>query len=248
MPSRDNEVMTITASELLAFLESGMQMSANYQPLILRQLLEGGGMASRRDLAATLLANDPWLQERADRTLMRWPKRTLTARGIVDYDGQTQVFRLRSPKLSEAERELALALCEERLASFSRPANRKVLSRRFAAIRRAQGRCQACGVPGSALPATDSLDVDHIVPRSRCIAGTRSVKLPWNNEVVDVDSPRNLQVLCPACNRGKRDSDDYRFVPDLSSLAEAIRAIRRKAIELGHSLNDLSAEVDRLDP
>ena len=65
---------------------------------------------------------------------------------------------------------------------------------RYNTFKRAQGRCELCGIPHE----ERALDVDHILPRSA--GGT--------------DDPDNLQALCWRCNqdKGAGDATDFRGV------------------------------------
>jgi diadenosine tetraphosphate (Ap4A) HIT family hydrolase len=70
-------------------------------------------------------------------------------------------------------------------------------SLRFRVLKDSGGRCALCG----ASKHETSLDVDHIIPRSK--RGKTEYE--------------NLQVLCAKCNRSKRDQDSTDFRNDLTS-------------------------------
>ena len=215
---------TTSGEGLIAFLSAEMAMSANYQPVLIRELIAAGGTASREHLAQALLLANALATSQADEVLMRWPRRTLAKRGIATFDSTNQVFRLTVAFEDEAQRKQAVALCEERIREWNQPVAVRRAARRFAAIRREQGRCQACGITATALPFGEALDVDHIVPFVRRNKANK-VRLDGMSEWIDVHDARNLQVLCPACNRGKRDTDNFDFRASPARLAEAIRAI-----------------------
>ncbi|MCU1493412.1 MAG: hypothetical protein JWO62_1176 [Acidimicrobiaceae bacterium] len=232
---------------LIAFLSGDMAMSANYQPVLIRELIRAGGTASRQDLAQALLVANSLAVSRADEVLMRWPRRTLAKRGIATFDSADQVFRLTVEFDSEAQREHAQALCEVRIREWNQPAVVRRAARRFAAIRREQGRCQACGIPATVLPLGEVLDVDHIVPFARRNKSNK-VCLDGTSEWIDVNDPRNLQVLCPACNRGKRDTDNFDFRASPGRLAEAIHAIHDLARRTGCQADLASALAEGASP
>ncbi|GGC53553.1 HNH endonuclease [Hoyosella rhizosphaerae] len=219
---------------LVEFLKSRMSMSAVYQPLVIRELITQGGSASKRRIAEALLRADVQAVARAERTVMRWPKTTLVKHGIVRYERSSQEFSLLVNFADEAEKAEALRLCEQALCAWQDPARVRRASRRYAAILAAQGRCQACGASGF----TEKLDVDHVVPWSRRNLKTGTVTTK-SGELIDVDDPANLQVLCESCNRGKRDTDDFDFRPSLDRIAENMRNLRALAVESGYTAQQL---------
>ena len=60
---------------LLRFLQSEMRMSHIYQPLMLRTLLQAGGMATTRQIAAAFLAEDESQLEYYEAITNRMPGR-----------------------------------------------------------------------------------------------------------------------------------------------------------------------------
>jgi len=98
--------------------------------------------------------------------------------------------------------------------------SREWLDLRYKVIKKSAGCCQCCG--GRA-DADNSLQVDHIKPRS---------KFP---ELSLVES--NLQVLCRRCNLGKgnKDATDWRFEPSRElRILEGLEPARRfKLQQLG---------------
>ncbi len=105
-------------------------------------------------------------------------------------------------------------------------------------IEAAGGRCQACGAAGS----DTALDIDHVVPRASARGG--KVVLP-SGRTVGVDDPANLQVLCAACNRGKRDLGNHDFRPTLDRLAETMETAAGHALRLGYAAAELDAARGR---
>ncbi len=225
--------MNSTGAALLAFLRDGMAMSANYQPVLLSELIKENGPVSRRDMAQAIVLADASALLRADQVVMRWPRRTLERHRLIIFDRSTQCFRLDVEFSNDSQRQDALALCETKIAEWASPSFVRKSARRFAAIRKAQGRCQACGITATALGPGQALDVDHIVPWVQRRATSNKVKLPGSDEWIDANDPASLQVLCPACNRGKRDTDTFDFRASPRRLAEAIAAIQDLARQNG---------------
>ncbi|WP_294311135.1 HNH endonuclease signature motif containing protein [uncultured Sphingomonas sp.] len=188
---------------LRSFIETEMAMSHVYQPVMIRTMLEGGGAATRRQIAAAFLAADLSQLEYYEQVVGNYPGPVLKRRGIVEQDGS--VFRLAAGmrRMDEWQRAALIALCDGRVADYvskrqatiwaHRASNADPLpgTLRWQVIRRAMGRCEACGVSSE----VRALEVDHIVPRSR--GGTNDL---WN-----------LQALCSLCNVQKLDRDETDF-------------------------------------
>ncbi len=83
----------LSGAELLEFVTRRMTMSAYYQPLVIRSLIEAGGRQSARELAIQLLNEDQFAVARAQRTLMRWPYLTLRKHGVIGYDKSRCILR-----------------------------------------------------------------------------------------------------------------------------------------------------------
>lgn len=73
---------------------------------------------------------------------------------------------------------------------------------RYEIIKRAAGRCEACGVSSK----ETQIDVDYIIPRSK--GGS--------------NDPSNLQALCRTCNSQKRNHDDTDFRNVQQSYADRV--------------------------
>jgi 5-methylcytosine-specific restriction endonuclease McrA len=188
---------------LRQFLETGMAMSHVYQPVMIRTILEGGGAATRRQIAAAFLAADLSQLEYYEQVVSRYPGPVLRRHGIVDYEGG--VYRLAGGlhRLDEWQRASLIAQCDAKVADFvsrrqaaiwnhrARNADPVPGTLRWEVLRRAMGRCEACGVSSQ----ERALEVDHIVPRVR--GGTNDL---WN-----------LQALCSLCNVQKLDRDETDF-------------------------------------
>lgn len=219
---------------LKEFVLSTMSMTANYQPVIIREILRKNGHATKEELALALLMADVETLAYWESILMRWPKLTLEKKhSIVRYDSKSQIFELLYDLSNSELADEIIDICDKKIAEFSKPLATKIASLRYALIEEAKGMCQACG----AIPSkTNTLDIDHIIPKSKSKNG--KVKTA-QNETVDVDDKRNLQVLCAKCNRGKRDSGSYNFKPDKSRLEHVITNALVKARELGFSTSEI---------
>jgi 5-methylcytosine-specific restriction endonuclease McrA len=215
----------LSGSDLIDFVQNKMTMSSYYQPLVIKSLVECGGSMSADDLARVLLLEDRFATGNALRTLMRWPKRTLEKHGIVRYQRAGRSFELLVRFEDARQRERVLQICEQAVRGWQKREATSAASRFFAVIDRANGRCEACGIPGS----IRQLDVDHVVPKAHARKG--KIRLPDGSEA-SVDDVRNLQALCERCNRGKRDTStqDFRLSPE--RLAETIASVLERAREL----------------
>lgn len=188
---------------LLAFVDQQMSMSHIYQPVMLKTLLAGNGVASRREIAAAFLAEDQSQLEYYDEIVKRYPTQTLKRHGIIDHErGRYQLCD--SYNIVDAEERAALiAICDAKLAEFIDRRQQMVWkhrsqnfdpvpgSIRWHILRRAMGRCEACGISA----AERALHVDHVIPRS------------WggSNDVT------NFQALCSTCNVQKLNGDATDF-------------------------------------
>jgi hypothetical protein len=190
----------MTSEELQDFLENKMRMSHVYQPLLIRALLDAGGMASVRQLAVDFASEDEAQILYYEERIKAMPVPVLRRHGIVDYS--KNMVSLELENVSFEQRVELRALCERKIAKFlstrgigswsQMAINAAPIgeSLRFEILRRDRI-CQLCGATNE----DDRLEVDHIVPRSE--GGT-------NEET-------NLQVLCARCNRGKSNRDDTDF-------------------------------------
>jgi len=190
-----------------------MAMRDNYQPVIIKFMLEHGGEASKTALAIALLKNDTSKVNYYKKILMRWPKTTLERHGFFTYDKAAKLFRTTFPIPQDDPTLLAevIQICKAKIGEWEKTASTISGSNRYLALANAHRRCQLCGISADACP----LDVDHIVPQSYADKNGMIVK---DGVQMPVDDIRNLQVLCSKCNRGKRDSDTHDFRPKPNKL------------------------------
>lgn len=194
----------MTYDELKHFIESEMRMSQIYQPLMLMELIESGGISSRESIAKRLLEHDPSQVSYYENIVDRMPGKVLKGHSVVTKDRSSQTYHLTlTEQLSDRQKADLLALCHQRIESFwsSRKADpyshRRVSSGyvsgsiRFDVLKRAKHRCELCGVSAK----DKALEVDHIIPRSKGGEDTIS----------------NFQALCYSCNATKGNKDDTDF-------------------------------------
>jgi ATP adenylyltransferase len=191
------------------FIAEKMRMSHIYQPVMLKVLLEHGGRASREAIARAFLNEDRSQVEYYETITRNMPGRVLGSHGIVERVGKDYRLTDSFADLSHEERITLIKLCEDQLGGYLEKRGlapwqhrKKAVgyvpgSLRYDVIRRAKGRCEACGVSVE----ERALEVDHIVPRNN--GGT--------------DDPANLQALCYLCNAQKRDRDDTDFAAEKRS-------------------------------
>jgi hypothetical protein len=192
--------------QLQTFLASQMRMSHLYQPLMLRTLIEKGGMASLRDIASSFLTHDESQIEYYIEITKRMPGPVLTRHQLVRRDGAGYMLLPKIEELTTEERSELLRMCDEAVANYTGRRGRKLYDHRrlalgdisgtvrYEVLKRAGHRCELCGIPAD----ERWLEVDHILPHRH--GGT--------------DDISNLQVLCYKCNanKGARDNTDFRAV------------------------------------
>jgi ATP adenylyltransferase len=192
--------------QLRAFISQRMRMSHLYQPLMLKSLIEKGGWASLRAIAATFLAHDESQIEYYIEITKRMPGPVLTRHGLVRREGEGYRLLPNVDELTPEQRANLLQVCDDAVSGYAGRRGRKLYDHRrialgdisgtvrYEVLRRAGFRCELCGIP-----ATERfLELDHIHPRRH--GGS--------------DDPANLQALCYKCNasKGARDNTDFRAV------------------------------------
>ena len=189
-------------------------MSHVYQPVMIRNLLKNKGKADSAKIAKDLLAYDVSQVEYYQLITKNMVGKVLTNnRGITDKDGD--VYQLNGfDNLSAEEQKELISICEEKIDAYieKRGKNiwqhRRVSSRaipgsvRYEVLKRAKGRCELCGISKD----VKSLEVDHIIPRSK----------------QGKDELSNYQALCYTCNAQKlnRDDTDFRNLKDAFNYRE----------------------------
>lgn len=196
--------------DLIEFLQRRMSMTDVYQPVVIKELLLHEGTRTKQELAAALAAYDLAVQEYYERIVMRWPKITLTKHGIIDYERRGSKFRLLPYPDSADDRLNAVRICEEKIGDWLEKKKSRErapeagASIRYEVLKAAHGKCQLCGISSEISP----IDIDHIIPRSKA---DKNGKVRLHGHLIDVNDRENLQALCFACNRAKRDADETDF-------------------------------------
>jgi len=198
------------AEDLESFLLEKMSMTDVYQPVIIRELILNDGECTRDELALTLFSHDEFMLKKFRRTVMRWPKETLTKHEVIGYQRKVSMFNLQCDPLTEEEKANLVGICDSKIKEFS-SRQKKVGSshagwglKRYKAIKQAKGKCELCGIPKELRP----LDADHIVPKTDA---DKNGKVEIEGELVDVNDQKNIQALCEKCNRSKGNMDNTDF-------------------------------------
>ena len=189
-------------SDLKAFIDKTMRMSHIYQPVMLMTLLEGGGKASVRDIASSILIHDESQIEYYEQITKEMVGRVLRNHAVVKKEGKEfellDFEKLTDEQVTELKEHLHAKLNdfkERRGASIwqHRKMSEGYISGtiRYEVLKRAKFRCELCGISAE----IKALEVDHIIPRNK--GGS--------------DDPTNFQSLCYSCNAMKRDRDDTDF-------------------------------------
>ena len=192
----------MNCDQLKTFIQKQMRMSHIYQPVMLMTLLDRGGKASVRDIAARILSHDESQLEYYEKITKEMVGRVLRNRQVVQKDGQmfelidfdsltheqvTELTHLCQQKLDEFKQNRGAAIWQHRKMSDGYISG----TIRYEILKRAKFRCELCGISAE----IKALEVDHIIPRNK--GGT--------------DDPSNFQALCYSCNSMKRDRDDTDF-------------------------------------
>lgn len=194
----------MTYEQLAEFVDRGMKMSHIYQPVMLIELLEGGGRLKDDAIARKLLAHDQSQIDYYTRITNNMVGRVLRNRGIVERDKSTKEYSLIDfDGLDTTQIEDLVARCKNRLQSYIDARGDKIFQHRrqasgyisgtlrYEIFKRAKFRCELCGISAE----EKALEVDHILPRNH--GGS--------------DDLSNLQALCYSCNAMKKDRDDTDF-------------------------------------
>ena len=163
----------LSFEHLIDFVSHRMRMSHTYQPLMIKTLVERGGWASTRDIAARFLSQDESQLDYYAEITKRMPGRVLASHGVVERDGNG--FRLLADvgSFTAEQRSVIARLCDAAVAGYTARRGDRIYNHRraalgdisgtdrYEALRRAGFRCELCGVRAD----ERALEVDHIVPR-----------------------------------------------------------------------------------
>jgi ATP adenylyltransferase len=189
--------------QLYDFISNKMQMQHVYQPIMLMELLKNSGQATEAQIARVFVSLDPTQQKYYENKVRNMVGKVLKDNGITSRDRSVHNL-LGFEHLTEDQVKELISLCESKLEMAAakrgdsywkhRATDREPISGsiRYEVLKRANQRCECCGVSIDHKP----IDVDHIVPRS--LGGANSIN--------------NYQALCYECNanKGNRDDTDFR--------------------------------------
>ena len=210
-----------------------MKMSHIYQPVMIQTLLRNDGVASRKEIAAALLAYDHSQLEYYEQVVNNMVGKVLRSHQVIEREGE-QYELLGAENLTDEQRSALDALCQAKLDEFLQKRGDKVYqhrlnrrepisgSMRYRLLVNAKHRCQLCGVSGE----QRALDIDHIVPKSK--GGP--------------DTEENFQVLCSLCNQNKNNTDetDFRSWPEFYEKRDSACLFCNEAEERAIEENELA--------
>ena len=177
-------------------------MSHIYQPVMIKRLLETGGISHQDDIAKAILQYDEAQLEYYINITNNMVGKVLRSHAIVEKDKK----RYSLPgydTLTKSQISELVALCDQKIGEYIAKRGDKIWAHRnhaegyisgtvrYEVFKRAKSRCELCGIPSS----EKALEVDHIIPRNS--GGSEDIT--------------NLQALCYSCNAMKRDRDDTDF-------------------------------------
>ncbi len=189
-------------NQLSEFIKFKMRMSHIYQPVMLKRLLEAGGISHQTDIAKAILQYDEAQLEYYVKITNNMVGKVLRNHGIVKKDEKRYVLPVYDD-LSKSQVSELIALCDQKIGEYIAKRGEKIWAHRnhaegyisgtirYEVLKRAKYRCELCGISAH----LKALEVDHIIPRNS--GGS--------------DDISNLQALCYSCNAMKRDRDDTDF-------------------------------------
>lgn len=188
--------------DLKGFLESknGLRMAHIYKPSMLLTVIRAGGKTTKQEIATDFLLRDTkQIDYYTTKIVHPMPGIRLVRDGLVSNDRDS--YELIGPisTLTDTQRLEIETILEGRIGDYLETrypfadSNNDAVpgSVRYQVLKRAAGRCEACGVTSK----DTQIDVDHIVPPAQ--GGSNDIS--------------NLQALCRTCNAQKRDRDDTNF-------------------------------------
>jgi ATP adenylyltransferase len=102
--------------ELVDFLEHKMSMSHVYQPLLVRALVDAGGVATVRQLAQVFLVQDESQLLYYEKRIKEMPLKVLKRHEVIASDGR--VVSLNTNNLTLVQKAHIRMICEQKLQSF----------------------------------------------------------------------------------------------------------------------------------
>lgn len=205
----------MTYSELKNFLESQMRMSHIYQPVMIKALLEQGGVAPDKEIAKEIAKYDQSQIEYYQKITNNMVGRVLRSHNVVVKVKDAYSIEGFQNLSNEQITEL-IDICDQKLDYYIKRRGERIWEHRrntrgyisgsikYEVLKRAQFRCELCGISAK----DRALEVDHIVPKN--LGGE--------------DSINNYQALCYVCNASKRDTDDTDFRENAKKYDERVHS------------------------
>lgn len=109
-------------------------MSHIYQPVMIRELLDRGGKASIRNIAAAFLARDASQLEYYEQITKNMPGKVLAKHGVVERDGDYYRLTIDPSSLSQKERDELIHLCDAAISDYLQKRGTTVYDHRRAAL------------------------------------------------------------------------------------------------------------------
>lgn len=195
-----------TFDELISFLQSKRKLQTQhvYKPAMLLAVIRAGGSATKQEIATEFLLRDTdQINYYRSNTVHQQPGWRLVRDGLLEKRGDTYFLNGVLANLTPDQLLKVEEVLESRIAAefadgknpFGGNNNDAIRgSDRDLVIRRASGRCEACGISVK----DKQIDVDHIIPRSK--RGPNDLS--------------NYQALCRTCNsqKGNKHDTDFRAI------------------------------------
>src|SRR6516165_5144240 len=118
-PSQSRRITVASSFEHLRdFIRKRMRMSHIYQPVMIGELLQSGGKASIRNIAAAFLSRDESQLEYYEQITKDMPGKVLGKHGIVERNGDEYRLTIDPSSLSSEERDELVRLCDEAISAY----------------------------------------------------------------------------------------------------------------------------------
>jgi ATP adenylyltransferase len=115
------------------FIRKRMRMAHIYQPVMIKELLQSGGKASIRNIAAAFLSRDESQLEYYEQITKDMPGKVLGKHGIVERNGEEYYLIIDPSSLSSEERDELVRLCDEAISAYLQKRGKAVFDHRRAA-------------------------------------------------------------------------------------------------------------------
>src|SRR5215510_14002087 len=127
--------VTVASSfeHLRDFIQKRMRMSHIYQPVMIRELLQNGGKASIRNIAAAFLSRDESQLEYYEQITKDMPGKILSKHGIVATEKRI-AFTIDPSSLPSVERHELVRLSDEAISTYLQKRGSAVFDHRGAAL------------------------------------------------------------------------------------------------------------------